>query len=991
MAGRVTSPIVIGRREELASIAAAVAAAKSGKAQVVLVSGDAGIGKTRLVTEACTRAERDGVLTAVGGCVQLGESSLAYAPLIEALRGVRRRLGDEEFTGLLGPAAASVGALLGLVDGSDGHPSQIFEQLLGMLGRLGERQPTVLVFEDLHWADASTRDLVAFLGRNLRDASLVLVLTYRSDELHRRHPWLPVLADLQRDPQVERITVTGLTREELAVLLERIGVAHRTLDDLQRRTDGNPFYIEELVAAGELSGAVPPTLAGVILARVHGLPEPTPAVLHHAAVLGELIDDQRLAELTSQPLSIISEALHAAVSHHILVADGVGCRFRHALVREALYDDLIPGERERLHAAVARLLQDRPPNIPENVLQTQLAYHAHAAGDLPTAFAASVRAGAECERVYVLADAAVQYERALALWDQVSDPDTTAAMTRSELLLRAANAVADSSLSPRAITLAEAALAALPDDASPEQQVTVLERIARFNLLSLQGPAAAVARDRAVALVADRPPSPEKAVALAGYAANLGWRDRWREAEPVLREAIAVAEQVDATAVRAHVLCSLGTTLINLGRPDEAISAGQQALELSREYSTTEHVCRAYVSLSDSLYACGRYDEAETVAAAGLAYAEQTGYRGYYRAVINEHRIWIMFCAGRWDNAEQAETQFIDRMPEAGGWFTGGWLCVLVGQGRAQEAKSMIDELLAAPPGAGDAFRAGTLILAGELAELEARWDQARDLLDQGLALARGTDEPLDSSRGYASAIRVERRRIESLAGQRAAAEEIEHALQVADQRIGQARDLAARLDAAGISLLPEPAAWLRSAEAEHAAIHRRDTAQTWADLADIWHTVGQPYPQAVPEYRYADALLRQHGDRDHARRAAADALEVAERLGAAPLAAEIRQLGQRGRLDLTPPPQPQPGATPATVDRLNVTPREAEVLALLAAGRTNREIARTLFISDKTASVHVSNLLRKLGAANRAEAAAIAQHVQVRDEQKAQAPGAAD
>jgi DNA-binding CsgD family transcriptional regulator len=350
-----------------------------------------------------------------------------------------------------------------------------------------------------------------------------------------------------------------------------------------------------------------------------------------------------------------------------------------------------------------------------------------------------------------------------------------------------------------------------------------------------------------------------------------------------------------------------------------------------------------------------------------------------------------MFCAGRWRDAERAEVQFMDRMPEAGGWFRSGWLSVLVGQGRAREANSILDELLDAPLGAGDVFRAGTLILAGELAELEARWDQARDLLDQGLALARGTDEQHDSSRGYASAIRVEGRRIESLAGQRAAAEEIERARQVADQRIGQARDLAARLDAAGISLLPEPAAWLRTAEAEHAATHGQDTAQTWADLADTWHTVGQPHPQAVTQYRYADALLRQHGDRDHARRAAAAALEIAERLGAAPLAAEIRQLAQRGRLDLTPPPQPEPDATAATADRLDITPREAEVLALLAAGRTNREIARTLFISDKTASVHVSNLLRKLGAANRAEAAAIAQHMQFHDEPQTQAPGAAD
>jgi DNA-binding CsgD family transcriptional regulator len=223
----------------------------------------------------------------------------------------------------------------------------------------------------------------------------------------------------------------------------------------------------------------------------------------------------------------------------------------------------------------------------------------------------------------------------------------------------------------------------------------------------------------------------------------------------------------------------------------------------------------------------------------------------------------------------------------------------------------------------------------------------------------------------------VERRRLESLAGQRAAADQVQRARQVADQRVGQARELAARLAAAGIDLLPEPAAWLRTAEAEYAATYARDTPQTWVDLADTWHTVGQPYPAAAAQYRHADALLRQHGDRDHARRAAAAALEVAEQLGATPLATEIRRLAQRGRLDLTPPSPPDPDAA---TDGLDITAREAEVLSLLAAGRTNREIARALFISDKTASVHVSNLLRKLDAANRVEAAAIAQRLNLAD-----------
>ena len=347
---------------------------------------------------------------------------MAYAPLVEALRGLRRRFGEEEFSELLGPATASVGVLLGIGEGGSVEQGRLFEQLLGLIGRLAARQPMLIVFEDLHWADASTRDLVAFLGRNLRAAPVALVLTYRSDELHRRHPWWTVLAGLERDPHVERLPVRGLSRPELVALLAQISDQRWSVEDLLHRTDGNPFYVEELVAAADIGGSVPPTLAELILARVNGLSDPTPAVLHEAAVLGELVDDMWLVELSGRPLPVVMEALREAVSHHLLTVDGAGCRFRHALVREALYDDLLPGERERLHAAAVRLLQADQRRVPEHVRQTLLAYHASAAGDVPTAFRASVRAGAECERVFALSAAAVQYERALSLWDRVADP-----------------------------------------------------------------------------------------------------------------------------------------------------------------------------------------------------------------------------------------------------------------------------------------------------------------------------------------------------------------------------------------------------------------------------------------------------------------------------------------------------------------------------------------------------------------------------------------
>lgn len=973
MGGRVTSPTVIGRDAELASIAQAVASAKAGQPRIMLIAGDAGIGKTRLITEACTRAEQDGVLTAVGGCVQLGQSSLAYAPLIEALRGVRRRLGDEDFTELLGPAVTTVGVMLGLSEGSGVDPGRLIEQLLGLLGRLAARQPMLLVFEDMHWADASTRDLVAFLARNLRHIELSLVLTYRGDELPSDHPWRQVLADLQRDSQVERITLSGLGRSDLRSLLEQLSDAPIAVDDVLYRTDGNPLYVEELIAASDLGGPVPPTLAELILARVARLPQPTPAVLHQAAVLGELVDDEWLAELTGRPLSTVIDALRSAVDHRLLIVDRNGLRFRHALVRDALYEDLLPRERERLHSSAVRLIRSHQRSTPEHIRQTLLAYHAYAAGDFETALIASVHAGMESERVFALSAAAVQYERALSLWDRVADPDAAAGISLSDLYTRAAHTLFFGSRSDRTVALMEAALTALPSEVGAGPRVELLDQIAQLYGLLERGHARLDACQRALALVADPQPSPEKALALSMLGQTLMLHSQFRRAEPLLRQAIAIADQVDARAVTGRAQCYLANVLTGFGRADEAVTAHRQALQLCRDYGTDVHVCVSYLNMSYDLVLCSHYDQADQVASEGVRHAIDTGHANFYAAAISGNRIGALYCAGRWTEAAHVIAQFADRVPEINTWLHGSWLHVLLGQGRLREAREILDMLLTQTAGSADMHgTAEVLLCAGQLADLEQRWGDAREFFRRTLDLARASDDQDVISRGYASAICAERRRIEFAAGRQVATEEVHLARQIADELIHEAGELPVRLSINGIQLLPAPAAWLQTAEAEHAAIHGQDTAQTWADLAETWQAVGQPYSTAVATYRHADALLRERGDRDQARRLAADALEIAENLGAAPLATEIRQLAERGRLGLTrPAPQPQPETE---TNGMGITAREAEVLSLLAAGRTNREIARALFISDKTASVHVSNLLRKLGAANRAEAAAIAQ-----------------
>ena len=336
---------------------------RAGRARIVLLAGDAGIGKTRLIGEVCARAKQDGMLAAVGGCVQLGEASVAYAPLVEVLRELRRQLGAESVRRAARPGRSPGRRAARRREG--GAPRR----------RCGGRCSSTCSASSAGWARVSRRcsSSRTCTGPTRQPATWLRSSagTCAKRRSHSCSPTAPtsciggtrcarLLTDLERDPQVERIVLPGLTRPELITLLGEITAEPPTaeiVDDLIARTEGNPFYVEELVAAARVGGSLPATLADAILSRVSELPAPTPTVLHQAAVLGEAIDDQLLAEVTGQSPAQIADALREAVARQLLVLDESGCRFRHALVREALYDDLLPGERERLHVAAARALQ----------------------------------------------------------------------------------------------------------------------------------------------------------------------------------------------------------------------------------------------------------------------------------------------------------------------------------------------------------------------------------------------------------------------------------------------------------------------------------------------------------------------------------------------------------------------------------------------------------------------------------------------------------
>jgi len=410
MATRPSSATFVGRSEELARLAEARDRAAGGAPTVVVVGGEAGVGKSRLLRRFADDSSALGATVLVGGCVELGGEGVPFAPIVEALRTFVRGVDAAELERWLGPARAELARLLPelgpVPTGAQGGEldlwsvqGRLFELLLGLLERLAAERTVMLMVEDLHWADRSTRDLLAYLIGNLRQGRLALILTYRSDELHRRHPLRPFLAELERG-RVERLELERFARDEVAAQLTGIlgapppaGLAER----IHARSGGNAFFVEELAAAAGEDQELPRSLRDTLLARIELLPEPTQQVLRAASAAGGQVDHDLLAAVAELPEPGLLEALREAVSTHVLVADAGdrGYGFRHALVKEAVYAELLPGERGRLHgrfaAALAAWAAQGAAEGPGRA--AELAWHWYAAHDLERALPAAVEAG----------------------------------------------------------------------------------------------------------------------------------------------------------------------------------------------------------------------------------------------------------------------------------------------------------------------------------------------------------------------------------------------------------------------------------------------------------------------------------------------------------------------------------------------------------------------------------------------------------------------
>ncbi|MEU8605252.1 helix-turn-helix transcriptional regulator [Streptomyces parvulus] len=968
-----TSPLV-GREDELARLTGVLERARAGEARAVLVAGDAGVGKTRTLDEVAARAAGAGTTVLTGHCVDLGDVGLPYLPFTEILGALAA---DERFAGVLAAHPVADRLLGGGPEdggGADRSRLRLFEGVAALLTELAEVAPLLLVLEDLHWADQSSRDLLRFLlsrgvlqrpAGGARGHRLAVLASYRADDLHRRHPLRPLLAELVRLPAVERLELRPLPDADVARLVRALRdrpLPDTTVHRIVERAEGNAFYAEELVAATDApAGGVPSGLADVLLIRFEQLSETAQQVLRTAAVAGRRVGHGLLRDAVGLPEEELEAALREAVERQLLVsADGGTYSFRHALAREAVYADLLPGERARLHGGFARLLAG-PGRRSDSAAER--AHHYRESHDLPEALAASLEAADHAQRVGAPAEELRHVETALDLWSAVDAAARPAGPDAVTLTLRASAAAVHAGELHRAVSLTRSALAGLGQDADLELAARVRYTLAG-NLLSVDNQSAAYAHSsEALGLIPADPPSATWLWAAATHVTAARQVGENGSAREVGRRALAVAEELGVTDARADLLISL-TSLEGANR---ATPQGRERLfearELARRAGNAPVELRALFNLAIGSFESGDPEECLTWASEGLDRARRAGLLSSpYPREMRYLRLLVRYTLGQWDECVRESEEEGGPLPASGGHALGPGLYVALARGdeaAADRARALLE---------GPFDWMARLVAGIVLTDAAAlRGDAEGAVRSMRSTVEALTDDvgtpPLATVRLAALALSAVADTVVEL---RRAGDETGAArwAGTAATLVEQARSSAGYGEDGTAPQGPEGQAWLARAEAEWGRTTGSGPDPGAWEKAVAAFTFGDVYERARCRLRWAEALLAA----DRRAEAAAEAEAVrrdADRLGARLLRERLDDLVRRGRLT-----DPAPGGGEGAA---LLTARERDVLRLLALGHSNRRIGEELFISAKTASVHVSNILGKLHAASRTEAVAVA------------------
>ena len=920
---------IIGRAVERDAMSTAYARAQAGESQLVLVTGQAGIGKTRLVEDLCARAAHAQVLT--GESAPLAGAALAYGPFVAALRDQAGWLLEEDQSGDMLT-----------------RRHRLFTRVLAVLTDLAAQAPVLLVLEDLHWADESSRELLDFLAVRLREQPIMVIATLRDDELGgSARRWL---AELERRPRVQRLRPAPLTPDQIGEVVADLMGAEASADAraaVITAAGGNPLYARELASVGP--GVVPASITDAVLAKAADLAPAARALIDQVSVAdGGMSHDLLAATVTLSEARMLG-ATRAAVDSGLLVLDGDGYAFGHTLIRQVIYGQILPGERRLLHRRLAAALAEQPGSDPG-----LLARHWHLARSPDRAAGAALLAARHAVSVRAYPEAAKNYGLAIELadWLPEAGPD---------LLEEAARAASWAGDPEQAASWAADALAR-SDAAAPMDRARRLERLGRYRWETGDPKAALDAAGQAMVILEGGSPSALQARVLAALAT---WRMLLGEldaAQPLAVRAVAVAELAGADAERAHGLATLGIITAQHGHLDDGLNELETAFTLACRTGNAEDTIRAAANRVYLLYRAGRLAEAVDVASAGRTAVAAMGASPAMTSGIGNNAAGALVASGRWAEADRLLAELL---AESATNFT-RYLQLLqlelaVGRGDGERAADLAAVLRKSPDdprlvGPLHACLAEQALNAGDLATAAAE-------VTEGLKALSGAAFAEEEIRLLAVGARLAAD-LASLPPAARPGDVLGGWEQLAATFAEKTRLIVAEHGAEQ----PDLAAFGATVEAEDARRLGHDTRAMWRAVAEAWHKARRPYQEAYARLHEAAAAVKA-GRRDQAMRALAACQDVARELQAVPLLTQAEDLARRARLvpgAARPARSAEPGA------RFDLTDRETEILGRLVNGDSNRQIARALFISDRTVAVHVSRILGKLGVRNRTEAATV-------------------
>ena len=981
------SRTLVGRDAELTEIASLLGVrslsdgpdtGSAGERHHAVLSGDAGVGKTRLLMELRDLAVAAEWRVVAGHCLDFGDSALPYLPFSEVLGRLEAELPElvakvtYEHPALsrLRPGRRVMGVDPQQTDRADAGESDgsvdradLFTAVHALLEAAAEPAPLLVVVEDCHWADQSTRDLLSFLFSRPFEGPVAVVASYRSDDLHRRHPLRRQVAEWTRLRGVERIQLSPLPDDDvraLVALLAPSGLSDRELETIVGRAEGNAFFVEELVgAAGMSDDSLPMDLTDVLLVRLDRLDDHSRQAVRVASVAGRKVAHDLLAATSGLDGRQLEEALRKAVEMNVLVSGEGRYSFRHALLGEAVYDDLLPGERVRLHAEYAAALAEGRASG----TAAELARHARLANDLDAALNAAIRAGDEAAAVGGPDEAAQHYQQALEL---LADPARREryAGDVSKLAVAAAAAVTNAGQPQRAAKLLGEQLAQLPADAPAYARSRMLSARADALFVTEPDEDPLTVSQQAVDLLPDDMGG-LRAKVLAVHARILSGYGRYDEAQAVGLDALAVAERLDLHELVSDIVTTL-SGLKKAGPKEGLRSALADAVERAVASGAVHAEMRARFFMGRSYQDWAEYADAErwfrsamdTAVEAGIPWAPY-GFEGRWQLA------WVLYVNGDWDQVLELTDVTGEHAPPIAAALLES-VRLLVRSARGEPVGDRARALRRYWESEGSVAihsAAAELAEAGRADDPHAVVDVYRDVV---AVLGRIWHEWFSARIRLAAitAAAIADRMPKLSAAERAAyLEDVERLLEDGHTVLQKYADPSGHWG-------PEGRAWMKRLDAETLrtrwltgtdAPPQEDLVDTWRDTEQLYADFGHVHELAVVRVTLA-GILRATGDAAGAREVGDLAREAAHQLGAQPLLDDLKAL-------------PSAGSALGRADGPSgtLTAREAEILALVAEGRSNGEIGKQLFISAKTVSVHVSNILGKLGAAGRTEAAAIA------------------